>query len=221
MKEEILQTALDQFLKFGIRDMSIKKLIEPLGISTKTVYKYYENKEELLREVLQLLYNQQYQLIENLSADQNVVTLLFDIWYLAIEKAFDVNNIFYKDLHYYYPELEQKNEVELGKKFGQQFQNLIRKGINQGVFRDGLLPDVAMEGIYVLYNAIARTELFKRFGVSPHEILFNTIALYIRGLCTQIGLQELEAYMATREPFGEIETVGKYTVAKKSISQTV
>jgi len=216
MKNEILQTALDQFLKFGIRDMSIKKLIEPLGISTKTVYKYYKNKEELLEEVLQLLYSQQYQLIENLSADQNVVTLLFDIWYLAIEKAFDVNNIFYKDLHYYYPKLERKNEIELGKKFGQQFQNLIRKGMNQGVFRDGLLPEVAMEGIYVLYNAIARTELFKRFGVSPYEILFNTIALYIRGLCTQKGLQELEEYIATKETFGEIESVGKNTVAKKS-----
>ena len=87
MKNEILQTALEQFLKFGIREMSIKKLIEPLGISTKTVYKYYKNKEELLEEVLQLLYNQQYQQVENLSAGQNVVTLLFDIWYLAIERA--------------------------------------------------------------------------------------------------------------------------------------
>lgn len=212
MKNEILQTALDQFLKFGIREMSIKKLIEPLGISTKTVYKYYKNKEELLEEVLQLLYNQQYQQVENLSADQNVVTLLFDIWYLAIEKAYDVNDIFYKDLHYYYPELERKNEIAIGNKFGQQFQNLIRKGINQGVFKEDILPEVAMEGIYVLYNAIARTELFKRFGVSPYEILLNTIALYIRGLCTLRGLQELEAYIATREPFEDIVAGGKSTV---------
>jgi len=161
MKNEILQTALEQFLKFGIREMSIKKLIEPLGISTKTVYKYYKNKEELLEEVLQLLYNQQYQQIENLSAGQNVVTLLFDIWYLAIEQAYDVNNLFYKDLHYYYPELEKKNELAVGAKFGLLLENLIRKGINAGVFKEGILPEVAMEGIYVLYNAIARTDLFK------------------------------------------------------------
>jgi len=50
MKKEILQTSLKQFLKHGIRQMSIQKLVEPLGISTKTVYKYFKNKEELLEE---------------------------------------------------------------------------------------------------------------------------------------------------------------------------
>jgi len=216
MKNEILQTALEQFLKFGIREMSIKKLIEPLGISTKTVYKYYKNKEELLEEVLQLLYSQQYKLIENLSEGQSVVTLLFDIWYLAIERAYDVNDLFHSDLHYYYPELERKNEVAIGSKFGQQFQNLIRKGINEGAFKEDILPEVVMEGIYVLYNSITRTDLFKRFNVAPYEILLNTIVIYIRGFCTQTGLQELEEYIATRKPFGEIEATAKTFVTSES-----
>lgn len=215
MKNEILQTALEQFLKFGIREMSIKKLIEPLGISTKTVYKYYKNKEELLEEVLQLHYTQQYQLVENLSVDQGAVSLLFEIWYMAIEKAFDVNNLFYKDLHYYYPELEQKNEDAMGSKFGQQFQILIQKGINEEVFKKDILPEVAMEGIYILYNAIARTELYKRFSVSPYEILLNSLAIYIRGLCTLNGIQELEEYIATRKPFGETDAASRTTVTLK------
>jgi len=212
MKNEILQTALEQFLKFGIREMSIKKLIEPLGISTKTVYKYYKNKEELLEGVLQLHYDQQFQLVENLSADQNVVSRFFDIWYLAIEKAYDVNNLFYRDLHYYYPKLEGEIELATGKKFGLQFQILIQKGINEGVFKKDILPEVAMEGIYILYNAIARTDLYKRFSVSPYEILLNSLAVYIRGLCTLNGIQKLEEYIATRKPFGEMDTAGRKTV---------
>ena len=73
MKEEILQTSLDQFLKYGIREMSIQKLIEPLGISTKTVYKYFKNKEELLEEALHLHFAGQYKLLEQLSADERVI----------------------------------------------------------------------------------------------------------------------------------------------------
>ncbi len=202
MKNEILKTAYEQFLKFGIREMSIKKLIEPLGISTKTVYKYYKNKEELLEGVLQLHYNQQFHLVENFSADQNVVLCLFDIWYLATEKAYDVNDLFYKDLHYYYPELEKKNELAIGAKFGLLLENLIRKGINVGIFKENILPEVAMEGIYILYNAVARTDLFKKFSVSPYEILLNSIVIYIRGLCTLKGIQELEEYITTIKPFG-------------------
>ena len=105
MKEKILQTSLEQFLKFGIRKMSIQKLVSPLGISTKTVYKYFKNKEELLKEVLNLHYNQQYQLLEKLSENQNAVTLFYDIWHQAVLREFGINNIFFRDLHYYYPEL--------------------------------------------------------------------------------------------------------------------
>ena len=73
MKEEILQTSLKQFLKHGIREMSIQKLVEPMGISTKTVYKYFKNKEELLEEALHLHYAQQFQILEERIADQKVV----------------------------------------------------------------------------------------------------------------------------------------------------
>jgi TetR/AcrR family transcriptional regulator, cholesterol catabolism regulator len=203
MKDEILKTAHEQFLKYGIRDMSIKKLIETLGISTKTVYKYYKNKEELLEEVLQLHYNQQFMLVENLTSDENIVLSLFDIWYLAIEMVYDVNNLFYKDLHYYYPELERKIELAIGEKFGMQMENFIRKGISAGVFREDIIPEVAMEGIYILYNSIARTDIYKKFKVSPYDILLNSIAIYVRGLCTLKGIQELERYIATKGPFGE------------------
>ena len=52
MKEQIIETSLQQFLKYGIKKMTVQKLIEPMGISTKTVYKYFSDKEDLLRHCL-------------------------------------------------------------------------------------------------------------------------------------------------------------------------
>ena len=52
MKFEILQTSLEQFLKQGICKMSVQTLVQPLNISIKTVYKYFDNKEELQKEAL-------------------------------------------------------------------------------------------------------------------------------------------------------------------------
>jgi len=205
MKDEILNIALAQFLKFGIRDMSIKKIIEPLGISTKTIYKYFKNKEELLGEVLALQYEQQYQLLENLSEEQNVVALLLDVWHKAVKRGYDVNNLFYNDLHYYYPELENKIETSVGRKFGTHFQKLVMKGIDEGVFRSGIHPGVVMEGIYVLYNSVTRTDLYARYGVSPYEITLNTIINFIRGLCTAKGIENLETHLTMLESFNTEE----------------
>ena len=85
MKNEIVQTSLRQFLKYGIRAMSIQKLIEPLGISTKTVYKYFQNKEQLLEEALSLYYAQQYGIVQTFDTYKDVVSLLFELWYLGME----------------------------------------------------------------------------------------------------------------------------------------
>ena len=102
MKEEILQTALEQFLKYGIRKITIQKLVEQMGISTKTVYKSFKNKEELLEDVLQLFYNQQYQIFKNIATVNSSVVILFDVWAKGLEMEYGVNKVFFQDLHNYY-----------------------------------------------------------------------------------------------------------------------
>ncbi len=202
MKEEILQTALRRFLKNGIRQMSIQKLVEPLGISTKTVYKYFKNKEELLEEALRLFYAQQYQTLEELSADQKAVPLLLDIWYKAFEREYKVTNVFFRDLNYYYPELERKIQADFSAKFSSKFLAIIHKGMAEGVFQDSIHAEIVLEGIYVLYDAAARTERFKPLRVTPFEVLLGTIVIYLRGICTITGIRELDAHVQQFLPFG-------------------
>jgi AcrR family transcriptional regulator len=197
MKEEILQTSLKQFLKYGIRDMSIQRLIEPLGISTKTVYKYFKNKEELLEETLSLFHAQHRETWKSKAAIQSAVILFFDIWHTGIELEYNVNKAFFKDLHYYYPELLRKKEAELDKEYTQQFIQVIHKGIKQGVFQKAINPEIIFMGITVLYQAIVREDQFKKYRVSSNEILLNTLALYIRGFCTEKGIKELDNHLQT------------------------
>jgi AcrR family transcriptional regulator len=195
MKDEILQTALRQFLRYGIREMSIQKLIAPLGISTKTVYKYFTNKEELLKEALHLYYVQQYEMMGSFSEGRNIVPLLFDIWYRGIETECKVNKAFFQDLHYYYPELEKKVEVSIRKKIWKQFLQLIHQGIKEGVFKEDIIPEILLHGISAIYTAVARQGQFKDFRVSISSLFLNTIAIYIRGFCTQKGIQLLDEHI--------------------------
>src|SRR5437868_15488766 len=121
MKDEILQKSLEYFLKHGIREMSNQKLVELLGISTKTLYKYFKNKEDLLEQALDFYYTQQYEELKKLPTDKNPACILFDIWHVAIVAGYNINTVFYKDLHYYYPELGRKSEAAVTKKFSKQF----------------------------------------------------------------------------------------------------
>src|SRR5580765_1314180 len=114
-KNDILNTCLKYFLQHGIRKMSNEKLVALLGISTKTIYKYFKNKEKLLEEVLHLYHDQKYEALQSPPPDQNAVCFLFDTWHFAIEKEPRVSKIFYQDLNYYYPKLAEKVESSISK----------------------------------------------------------------------------------------------------------
>ena len=75
VREKILLKAKEEFLNKGTRDMSVQSLVVPLSISTKTFYKYFKNKEDLLEEILILHYNQQFAIIRDSSKEQNPVQL--------------------------------------------------------------------------------------------------------------------------------------------------
>jgi len=212
MKNEILQTSLKQFLKYGVREMSIQKLVAPLGISTKTVYKYFKNKEQLLEEALRLYYVQQYGLVQTFDTSTNVVGPLFHLWYMGIEAECNVNKVFFQDLNYYYPELEKKVEATVTKKIWKQFFRVIEKGVQQGFFREDINPEIILESISAVYVSIARTRNFKKFRTSLSTIFLNSITVIIRGFCTRKGVEELDSYIAS------VTTSGKIKVLKETDS---
>jgi AcrR family transcriptional regulator len=195
MKNKILESSHNLFLKYGIREMSMQKLIEPLAISTKTFYKYYKNKEELLADVMQYHYNGQYAMLKKLPLDQNAVCLFVDLWHIAVEVEYEVNKIFYDDLHYYYPELEKEIEENSGKKFVEYFLLVLKKGIKEGDFRQDVIPEVVLESIFILFVNAVRKDYFKNFYLSAQGILLNIFVVFIRGLCTEKGIKALDEHM--------------------------
>ncbi|GAB3038155.1 TetR/AcrR family transcriptional regulator [Spirosoma pulveris] len=195
MKDEILQASLNLCLQHGIRQMSIQKLVESLNISTKTVYKYFKNKEELLEAVLYRYHGEQYHMLENLPAGENAACLFFTIWQIAMDQEYQINKVFYEDLHNYYPELEQKVNAVISQKFEQYFLVVIHQAMNEGAFRADILPQVALQSVLVLHQAAVRGERFNRFGLSAQSLMIHTTGQYIRSLCTPGGLQAVDEHI--------------------------
>src|SRR5476649_2539605 len=99
MKDKIVETSLKQFLEHGIRKMTLQKLVLKLGISTKTMYKYFRDKEELLEECLNVHYKEADKGIKEMLGDSpNPVVSLVRVYSKSIELDFGTNQLFYHDL---------------------------------------------------------------------------------------------------------------------------
>lgn len=193
MKDRIVKAALEEFLKYGIREMTIKRLIEPMGISTKTVYKYFKSKEDLLAECLKVLYDGLYnELKAILSRGDDPVTTLLILFRGTVVKDFGVNHQFFHDLNYYYPELQNEAIDRKRKEYGSLLIPLVQKGIDAGYFHQFLVPEMALKGISRLYASITRSDDYKNYKGSPYLLFKNLVEVYIRGMCTEKGLKEIE-----------------------------
>jgi len=51
MRNRIIHSAMEQIQKYGFRKFTIGDIIADLGISTKTVYKYFKGKEDIISAV--------------------------------------------------------------------------------------------------------------------------------------------------------------------------
>ncbi len=195
VKSEILKVSLKYFFQHGIRKASNNQLVALLGISTKTLYKHFKNKEDLLGQALENFYARQYASAKKLNKKLSAVIILYNLCKHGFYSEFKVNNLFYHDLNYYYPDLAKRIEESNSKKFGKQFIQVIFRGIVEGDIQKEIHPRALLQSLSVLYISIVRKGEFDRLEISGKSLFFSALLPYIRGICTEKGLQILEGYL--------------------------
>jgi len=189
MKEKIVEASLKQFLTDGIRSNTVQKLASAQGISTKTVYKYFADKEALLEECLKVHYSQaDVQMTQMLADKPNPVAFLCAIYAKSMETDFGTNHAFYHDLNYYYPELQDKAIKNFSHNAVKILLSAIAKGVSEGYFLPYLKPAVVLEALSVLYASVTRHPTYKKYKLAPAQLVKHTIDVYLRGICTEKGL---------------------------------
>lgn len=179
----------DIFMKYGIRSVSMDDISRQLGMSKKTLYQHFENKSDLVRQVLQDSHEDFEASIENvLSEGNNAIDDLLDISLFIAEHMKEVNVVVTFDLQKYYPELYREY---LDKKRNFAFNYLtgnLLKGIREDLYRDDLSIELIAK-LYVqkiedlhdprVYDAekISFTEVF--------EVMFEN---HIRGIANENGI---------------------------------
>lgn len=146
MKKKILDKTLELVSKYGIRTISLDTLASELGISKKTIYQYYSNKNELVHscvdEVLNSLGDK---IMVVINSENHPVIKICNIYGHCIDLVLKFSNTFFSDLIKFYPQSDEKI-----KKFREDFLYnkviaLLKESENLEVFRENI-------NIYLVYK---------------------------------------------------------------------
>ncbi|MCR8667398.1 TetR/AcrR family transcriptional regulator [Aestuariibaculum sp. M13] len=100
-KQEVLECSVSNFTKFGSKRFTMDELASELGISKKTIYKFFDSKEDLVIQCVELLIKNYKN--EITSIDGNPISSIILIYKKAFQHIAHFKPSFIFGLKKYYP----------------------------------------------------------------------------------------------------------------------
>ncbi len=194
LKEKILNAAHQLFCKYGIRRVKMDDIANKLRISKRTLYEIYQNKEKLLFEVVQRNEDLKYKKLQEIDTPgSTVIDIIIELYRQKTEELRKINPTLLEELHKYPHLLEYiKNKHERKRHILMEF---VKRGINEGYFLPNINYEIAAQLTDAAGQFIMNNYLYKKYDFQ--EIFKTSILLYVRGICTPKGVQQLDNFLAT------------------------
>ena len=193
VKERIIIESGVLFGKYGIRSMTMDSLAEEMGISKRTIYERFKDKDTLLLEVLtyfkQQTADEAHQIINK---SDNAIEALFRIIRMTILQVEQLNPLFFHDFKKYHARIFKKFAGPGDIRDFTVTLNLLETGVKQGVFRSDIHIDIVNRTLHELFNLFSPNSNLTSANYRHKDLFEHVIIPYFRGISTEKGLAFLD-----------------------------
>ena len=189
LRERIIKTSMMLFKQHGIKQVRMDDVASELGISKKTLYGTFADKEAILLEVVKLTSSAFCESVkETLSCSTNVLEQIFFLYKRVIEHCREVSPLFFTELMRY-SEMEAYFDRMHAEHFG-YVKRWLQQGVEQGLLRSDIDYDVFLQQDGFQIDKLLRNPAVRKY---PAEVIYHSVVLVLlRGLATEKGLAIIE-----------------------------
>lgn len=188
----ILQQVSNLYFKYGIKSVSMDDVSKELGISKKTLYGYFNDKNDLVRQFLSFHIHNIREVFEKEKKEHNAIDHLLFISKIMMDFLKGLSPAVHYDLQKYYPEIfKDLFEYKRDNMLERVKQNIIH-GQKEGLYRKDLNPDIIS---YIYVNRIEASldaDFLRKFEFSSTELYCEMLNYHIRGISSKKGLEYFE-----------------------------
>lgn len=191
LRERIIDTAMHAFATHGIKAVKMDDIAQYLGISKRTLYEVFDNKEVLLFEGVKKYKSlKEQEMAQVVSVSNSVMDDILYVYKKKVEEFRQVNPAFYSDMERY-PQVLAFLEEDRRQSREYMF-DFLKRGVAEGYFRQ----DVDYRLAIVLFEATAsyvmEHQLYLQYSIE--EIFHNILFVSLRGICTKRGQDVLDHF---------------------------
>jgi AcrR family transcriptional regulator len=188
IKDNLVSTAFDLFLKYGIKSVSMDDISRKLGISKKTIYSVINTKDELIDDVLST----------HLRKDECDIKSILDESHDALDEMVRITrhilvfissmtpSIIY-DLKKYHPLAWNKIEKEHFSFIQQTIYNNLIRGQKEGLYRKDFDPLIVAMLYVNKSHAIVDEDRFPLGSFDKVKLVKEMIYYHLHGIVSEKG----------------------------------
>jgi len=189
IKERILLKAKEVFFQFGYTKANVGDIASSLGMSKKTLYKYFPSKEAILRELIKSIKGDIDSELCCIWSDEKLdyVVKLKEIMNCCGTHIAQLRGPLLEDLRKNIPEVwEDINKMRI-KTAEPEFTALINEGVRNKVLRD----DIHQKLIVMMYinaiQGIINPEVLTQLPLTADQVFETIIKILFEGILTTEG----------------------------------
>ena len=198
-KDRILHKANELFFRYGVRSITMDEIAAQCGISKKTIYQFFEDKDALVAAVLDKeIDNTQGRCLDTRDVSENAVHEVFLAMEYVIQMFDSMHSNVMFDLHKHHPESYHKLEQHKSKFLYTVTKENIERGQQEGLYRTELNAEIlAYMRLETVFMTV-RQELIPRHQYPPSVVMQEISDHFLYGLATPKGLELIEKYKKDR-----------------------
>jgi AcrR family transcriptional regulator len=198
-KLRIQEKANDLFRRYGIKSITMDEIATQLGVSKKTLYQYYSDKDELVEAVVKATIKFAQETCDNNRANSiDAVHELFEAMVLVQDIFSEMNAAMMYDLEKFHPHAYKHFLDHKNKYLFEMIRANLRRGVEEGHYRPDINIDIIarfrLEGMMLAFNQ----DIFPSSKFNLGELHKVLIEHFLFGVASSKGYKLIIKYQQER-----------------------
>jgi AcrR family transcriptional regulator len=194
-QERIVTHAREKFLQTGFSKVTLDEIADDLGMSKKTLYKYFSSKEELFRAGIHQTMKRVASSIEAILREnkpfaEKIAQMTMTVGNQVIKITRPAQMDAMRSLPHIWKEVEEFRREQIYEKFGR----LIRQGREENVFRKDINDEVLLLMLLNSAQGIVQPDVLAQHSFSMQEAMRSIFKVIFEGALTEEARKDFHVF---------------------------
>jgi TetR/AcrR family transcriptional regulator, cholesterol catabolism regulator len=193
IKDRIIAKSRELFFRYGVKSVTMDDIASDLGISKKTIYQHFEDKDDIVHQMMEIeMANDKCEWEDLEKVSKNVIEKSVKSMEFFKQAFTEINPSAFFDIKKYHPKTWQLFQDHKQNFILASIIKDLKEGIEQGFFRPEIKVDILakmrLEQIEIAFDP----HLFPTNKFSVVDVEITMLDHFFRGIMTEKGLKVYE-----------------------------